>query len=382
MGIVINHDALPIGTGVVNVNASDGIVNINVNNPCGVCDPIIQSEVVCNVSDLWNKNLCANDSCYNHPVAKGDCLSFQFQFQNTKNGRSGVSIVPNQPMPTIPFGWFHYALNPTNFTIRAQIFNACTELEFTVPTPTTHNYADDMMSGASVFLTIDREASARTLPNRAWYKYVQNINLCIPEVLPAGFPEEFYIRFQVTPNTGSAFFIYSQVYEIAKCNPTIALEGVYSYQDCFGYNYANIDKFKRDAFDVGFGEKAKFGASIIAVTTIKAPATYRNVKRFYGTAEYEDYFVEKEIPERQCFSIKTKSYPIFRTRLQRIPPYVAEIFNNNITGTSVLLTGANTHPSTLQVQPVGGASKSNDESKMWYVDMQLRGCECIDYQQC
>ena len=45
MGIRINHDALPVGTGVVTVGTIDVVVPVNVNNPCAPCDDIIQAEV-------------------------------------------------------------------------------------------------------------------------------------------------------------------------------------------------------------------------------------------------------------------------------------------------------------------------------------------------
>jgi len=236
------------------------------------------------------------------------------------------------------------------------------------------------MTGATVMLDLDRDASSRTLPLLAWYRWVQNIRFCLPTTLPTGFPEEFYFEFTVRPFSGANYTVYSQVYEIAKCRPTIQLEGVYSYTDCFGYRYS-VPRPLRGRLEE-LADPLKFGAQVIAQKSIKTPVGYRNLHRFYGNAEYNDFFIEKDIPERQCYSIKTKSYPIFRVRLDRLPPYVAEIYNNNITGSVALLTGANTHPATLQVQPQGGASKSNDDNNMWYVDNNLRGCECLDYQQC
>jgi hypothetical protein len=385
MGIRTNYTALPLGTNGVGVGTIDVVVPVNVNNPCAPCDDLIQAEVVCEKNDVWNRNLCANDYCYNHPVLPGDCLDFQFQFQNTRQSRTAWKLYNYEQLPNILYTWYHYSLNPTNWTIRARIFNACTEQEFTIPTPSVHNYADDLMVGATVMLDLDRDASSRTLPLLAWYRWVQNIRFCLPTTLPAGFPEEFYFEFTVRPFSGANYTVYSQVYEIAKCRPTIQLEGVYNYTDCFGYRYSaprNLPTRDGILFLDDFGDKVGFGSQVIAQRSVKSSVAYRNLHRFYGNAEYNDFFIEKDIPERQCFSIKTKSYPIFRVRLDRLPPYVAEIYNNNISGKVALLTGANTHPATLQVQPQGGASKSNDDNNMWYVDNNLRGCECLDYQQC
>jgi hypothetical protein len=386
MGIVINHDSVPIGIGTgVPVNVDGIVVPLGVNNPCNVCEPIIQDEIICNLTDAWNLNLCPNDFCFNQPVAKGDCLSFQFQYQNTRNAPRAISIFSTQNTPNfINFGWYHYALNPTNFTIRARLFNACTGLEFTVPAPTVHNYADDMIQQATVFLDLDRDASSRTLPNQAWYRWVQNINLCLPTTLPTGFPTQFYFMFTITPNTGTAFNIFSQTYEVARCENTIQFEGVYSTTDCFGYTYSNPTI--KDPTNTNFGEKTPFPSQVLAVNNLigtrnSSGAVYRNLHRFYGNVEQVGHFIEKDIPERQCFSIKTKTYPLFRVRLKPCPPYVAQIWNNNMSGSVALLTGLGNAP-TIQVQPQAGADKNNDNSNMWIIDTELRGCDCLDYQQC
>jgi hypothetical protein len=388
MGILINHDSLPIGIGNgVTIGVIDIVVPLGVNNPCTVCDPIIQDEIICNLTDAWNNNLCPNDFCFNQPVAKGDCLSFQFQYQSTRNAPKPIGIYSTQTTPNfITYGWYHYALNPTNFTIRAKLFNACTGAEFTVPTPTTHNYADDMIQQATVFLDLDRDASSRTLPNQAWYRWVQNINLCLPTTLPTGFPSQFYFMFTITPFTGSAFNIYSQTYEVARCQDTIQFEGVYSTTDCFGYTYSNPSPNL-----TWFGSPVEtnpqpFPRQVLAVNNLiqlrsGQGATYRNLHRFYGNVEQVGHFIEKDIPERQCFSIKTKTYPLFRVRLKPCPPYVAQIWNNNMSGSVALLTGLGNEP-TIQVQPQAGADKNNDNSNMWIIDTELRGCDCLDYQQC
>jgi hypothetical protein len=386
MGIVINHDSVPIGIGTgVPVNVDGIVVPLGVNNPCDVCEPIIQDEIICNLTDAWNLNLCPNDFCFNQPVAKGDCLSFQFQYQSTRNAPRPISIFSTQTTPNfINFGWYHYALNPTNFTIRARLFNACTGAEFTVSTPSPHNYADDMIQQATIFLDLDRDASSRTLPNQAWYRWVQNINLCLPTTLPNGFPTQFYFMFTITPFSGSAFNIFSQTYEVARCENTIQFEGVYSTTDCFGYTYSNPTI--KDPTNTNFGEKTPFPSQVLAVNNLigtrnSSGAQYRNLHRFYGNVEQVGHFIEKDIPERQCFSIKTKTYPLFRVRLKPCPPYVAQIWNNNMSGSVALLTGLGNAP-TIQVQPQAGADKNNDNSQMWIIDTELRGCDCLDYQQC
>jgi hypothetical protein len=317
----------------------------------------------------------------------GDCLSFQFQFQNTRNARTAISYQQwlQRPAPKIAFNWYHNTLNPTNWTMKALLYDACTGLEFKVGSV---NYADTMIEQAGIFLSLDRKASAKTLPLNSFYRWTQNIRLCVPSTLPSGFPSQFYFKFQVREFTNMVTKnVYSQLYQIEKCDNTILLGGLYTNKDCFGYDYANPNI--QDL--VVFGDKNPGDTSTVSPftqvldrTLLKSnniSAQYNNTHRVRGTSNYVGRLIEKDIPERQCGSIKTSTKDQYDLRIKPVPPYIAEIINNALSGQVAYITGVPNY-GTIEVQPNGGAIKNNDVSNMWVVDLVLNGCECLDYHQC
>jgi len=381
MGIIrYVDDVTPVGT--------DGVYADSVYQPIPItpncsppCDEVIQGEIICNLANAWNNNLCVNDTCYTNPVIPGDCLYFQFQFQNTRNAKGSISWYQylQRAFPKIPYTWYHNSLNPTDWTIRAKIINACTGADYNVPS-TTNNYADVFMKNAGIFLSQDRKASAKTLPANSWYKWVQNGIFCIPSTLPANFPPQFYFSFEIKNFAGVSSFVFSQVYDVDTCNNTILLEGSYSLKDCFGYDYSiPLDNpLATPSYGIGTPFNQVVNSSFLVLNSERG---YRNVHRIRGNAEYVGRLIEKDIPERQCLSIKTSVKEQYRLRLKPLPPYVAEIVNNNLSGQLAYLTGV-ANKGLIEVQPNAGATKDNDISNMWLVDITLNGCECLDYHQC
>jgi hypothetical protein len=256
------------------------------------------------------------------------------------------------------------------------MFNACTNAEYKDPV-NNYNYADIFMRQAGIFLSQDRKASSKTLPINSWYRWTQNAQICIPTQLPANFPSQFYFTFEVKNFANASSTVYSQLYEIDTCSNTVYLEGAYSLKDCFGYDYSIpkdniIGEQKYTPFD-----QVLFGTALYNNISNQ----YRNAHRLRGTASYVGRMIEKDIPERQCLSIKTSIKEQYNVKLKPIPPYVAEIVNNNLSGKVAYLSGV-PGKGAIEVQPNGGAEKANDISNMWVVDLTLNGCECLDYHQC
>lgn len=386
MGIIRHIEVGPaLGSGTA-VGVSD-IYNPANQTSCDICDEVIQGEIICNLNDAWNNNLCGNDKCYQSPVVPGDCLNFQFQFQNTRNARNAISYQQflQRPNPKIQYSWYHNTLNPTNWTMKAKIWDACTGQEFKVGAV---NYADTMIEQAGVFLSLDRKASAKTLPINSYYRWVQNIRLCVPTSLPTGFPSQFYFSFEVVDNTGLASdTVFSQPYIIDKCSSTVLLGALYSNKDCFGYDYSNpvtssVIAPYRPAPDA-FNNPINQFTQVISANFMypNRDRRYNNTHRLYGTSNYVGRLIEKDIPERQCLSIKTSVKEQYDLKIQPVPPFIAEIINNNLSGQLAYITGV-PNKSIIEVQPNGGAVKNNDVSNMWVVDIILNGCECLDYHQC
>lgn len=388
MGVIEWIDiGTPIGSGTA-VGVGDLITNVS-QTPCDeVCDEIIQGEIICNLNDAWNNNLCSNDLCYYQPVVPGDCLNFQFQFQNTRNAKGAISFqrFQQRPNPKIQYGWYHHSVNPTNWTMKALMYDACTGQEY--KDGNNNNYADTLIEQATIFLSQDRKASAKTLPVNSWYRWTQNIRLCIPAQLPANWPKQFYFVFQVREFTNTVTKnVYSQLFEIDTCNSTILLGGMYTLKDCFGYDYSNPNNF---GGVVNLGPRQTDTQSVtpfnqvISANFLKSPTIsgqYNNTHRIKGTANYVGRLIEKDIPERQCLSIKTSVKEQYDIKAYPMPPYMAEIVNNALSGQVAYLTGVPGY-GTIEVQPNSGAVKNNDISNMWVVDITVNGCECLDYHQC
>ena len=376
MGVIEWIDiGTPIGSGTA-VGVGDLITNVN-QTACDVCDEIIQGEIICNLNDAWNNNLCSNDICYYQPVVPGDCLNFQFQFQNTRNAKGAISFQKFQqrPNPKIQYGWYHNMVNPTNWTMKAKIWDACTNQEY--KNALGFNVADSLIEQATIFLSQDRKASAKTLPVNSWYRWTQNIRLCIPATLPANWPKQFYFTFEVVDFSGTnSDTVYSQLFEIDTCNSTILLGGMYTLKDCFGYDYSIPPQSNNIPKETPFTQ-------VLWANNLYANRTgqYNNTHRIKGTANYVGRLIEKDIPERQCLSIKTSVKEQYDIKAYPMPPYMAEIVNNALSGQVAYLTGVPGY-GTIEVQPNSGAVKNNDISNMWVVDITVNGCECLDYHQC
>jgi hypothetical protein len=256
------------------------------------------------------------------------------------------------------------------------MFNACTNQEYKDPI-NNYNYADIFMRNAGIFLSQDRNASAKTLPINSWYRWTQNIQICIPSTLPANFPNQFYFTFEVRNFSNSGSTVYTQLYELDTCSNTVYLEGAYSLKDCFGYDYSI--PLENDQYG---GDIKPFNQIISSNFLYRGVSKeYRNAHRLRGTASYVGRMIEKDIPERQCLSIKTSTKEQYSVKLKPLPPYVAEIVNNNLSGKVSYLSGV-PGKGAIEVQPNGGAEKANDISNMWVVDLTLNGCECLDFHQC
>lgn len=376
MGVIEWIDiGTPIGSGTA-VGVGDLISNVN-QTACDVCDEIIQGEIICNLNDAWNNNLCSNDICYYQPVVPGDCLNFQFQFQNTRNAKGAISFqrFQQRPNPKIQYGWYHNMVNPTNWTMKAKIWDACTNQEY--KNALGFNVADSLIEQATIFLSQDRKASAKTLPVNSWYRWTQNIRLCIPATLPANWPKQFYFTFEVVDFSGTnSDTVYSQLFEIDTCNSTILLGGMYTLKDCFGYDYSIPPQSNNIPKETPFTQ-------VLWANNLYANRTgqYNNTHRIKGTANYVGRLIEKDIPERQCLSIKTSVKEQYDIKAYPMPPYMAEIVNNALSGQVAYLTGVPGY-GTIEVQPNSGAVKNNDISNMWVVDITVNGCECLDYHQC
>ena len=355
----LNVITLPwTGSGAIDVPSG-----IPIDIYCNVCAPVTNNPGInCLASDSWNCNLCGNDTKYDQPYVIGDCINFQFQFQDTLNSANAISYAQYQalPNPKIPYGWYHSTYNPTNYTIRAYMIDACTDVAVET------NDFEAMIQQACVYLFQDSKASYIGYPSQAWYRWGQNISICPSSATP----NSFYLKFVVSNHANVTTEYFSDTYTLAGCGTsTMVIEGVYDTVDCRGFTYHD--------------------PSVIPTTRSTTPpyslasnclypnrsGNYRNAFRVQGISEYVGVNIEKNIPKRFCASVITTSYPIYRVRTKPVPPYMADRMKIAMEGKYSLID-------TIQVNNMAGIQRQNDVGRMWIMDFEVQGCQCVQDQNC
>lgn len=356
-------------------------ISPNCDYPCNTTNAVTSPGIICDVSDGWNCNRCGNDKIYYNPVVPGDTLYFQLQVQNTKNAPAGVKFkAPGANYFSLPFApkikynWYHNSQNASYWTIRAQIFDACDNSEYVV---SGHNGIDDIIDQACIFLAQDLAASAKLMPVNAQYKWVQNLQITIPASLPVGFPDSFYIKFTIKDYANATSELYTEPFRIVTCQNTVVLEGIYNRKDCLHQVY-DATGAKYPSIDLNPVPYLLDGAYLFPARNILG--AYRNVIRIPGEIKHSGTNIIKDIPERQCESIKTSKQEIYRLRTQMLPPYVAEKIGLVLAGRTCYMTSDDV--GTVQFPTSGNLTKNNDTGKMWILDTELQGCICLDWHQC
>lgn len=355
----------------------------NCDYPCNTTNLIHPPGYICSPTDSWNCNLCGNDSSYFNPIAAGDTLYFQLQIQNNKNYSSGVKFkgpganyfsLPSTPR--IKYGWYHHSQNPSYQTIRAQIFDACTDTEYK-KSGDSFNYIDTITDQASVMLVQDVKASAKMLPTNAQYKWVQNLQITLPATLPNDFPNVFYIKFTIKDYSNGTSELYTEPYKVVNCLDTVLIEGVYGKEDCLFMTYqAGMNlKPNQDMNPVPYVLDALYLYPNRPIT-----AAYRNLFRIPGSIVKSGVNITKDIPERSCEATKISYQQLYRLRTTQLPPYIADRIGIVFAGKTGYLTTDKL--GTIQFPNAGRLEKNNEKSNMWIVDTELMGCICLDYHQC
>lgn len=373
----------PYPVGGETIDAKDIIIKVDVKDDCTDCDAVgALPDWVCNPGDRWccqfgesstqitggsGLSNC-NNKPYSEPVRLGDCLYFQFQFQNTLNGFGSQSFATYlQGGQSIPYGWYHSTLNPVSSTVRIRMIDASTgnivpDLVF-----------EPLIRQASVFLRRDDDASIG-YPFQAWYRWYQNVRICLPQS-QGSIPDEFYFRIDVTKFDSTVSTFYSQSYKIDEycesCDQQIhEVEGVWDTLDCNKAHYGQIPLV--GSIPV-FTQNDK-PPIILGVNTLTAsPETaHRDLIRILATFRKSDASIDKEMEDDSCVPTRTImrfSYD-FRTNDASLPPYQADRLVNIFTAPKILIDGA------TQVY-AQGLKKNNDVSDMWDINETLTGCPCV-----
>jgi len=240
------------------------------------------------------------------------------------------------------------------------MYDACTDAQVDTET------LEAMVQQACVYLFQDSKASYIGYPSQAWYRWGQNINICLTDQAPA----TFYFKFTVTHSNSSQTDYFSDTYALANCGfPTMVIEGIYDTTDCRGFTYHDPTVIPNTRSTI-----PPYSLASNCLRTGRS-GNYRNAFRVYGTSEYTGVNIEKTIPKRFCASVSTTSYPIYRVRTKPVPPFVADRMKYAMEGKYSLID-------SVQVNNMVGIQKSNETGRMWIMDFEVQGCQCVQDQNC
>jgi hypothetical protein len=368
----------PIGIGVgTPTGVDDIIIPVDINPDCLECDPVAYlPDILCPGEDSWccdipNEANTGGDSCgnlkYCQPVVQGQCLYFQFQFQNTLNGKKPVSfqywLINNQ---TIPYNWYHATLNPINWTIKAEIINAGTGASID---------ASPYIAQASVYLRRDDNASIG-MPQQAWYRWHQQIQICLPDESTMG-TNEFYLKFTVKNFAGNSTEYRSESYcYFDQCNPCddlLTIEGLWNSIDCWGQNYLTI---KDNTSAPHYNGSEVPPVLLFWSHLFNKTSQHRHIVVLKGHVRLTDADINKEIPDDECQAIEvrtTRNYQVYSNEL--LPPYVAEQLINALGAQQSLINGS-------ILANADGLSRNSDVGDMFQLDQVLSGCPCVIKREC
>jgi hypothetical protein len=369
----------PVGT-PVDAEIGDGVIPIDVLPYCDDCEAISYlPHILCDGEVDWCCSIpteanTGSDSCgnlkYCTPVSDGQCLSFQFMIQNTRNAPNSLSWAQFLQNQGITHGWFNSVTNPSNYTCKVRIFRAD-------GTQIADAVVDALIRSASVYLKRDELASPG-FPFQAWYNWHQQIEICIPDM--STLADEFYFEFEFLPfgwTTGAGTKYRSQRYCYAQCDidcrdRVVCIEGVYPDRDCDGLNYLpvpptiNFNKYKgTETPPQILWARSMFNNFSTHTHRVCIPAVFR----------LSDAQIEREIPDTECTPVSItawKSYELHGNK--QIPPYEAQNIMKAFTAPVVIIEG-------VQVNP-NGLRKGDGVGDMFSINETLTGCPCVQDNGC
>lgn len=360
-------------------DASDIITPVDVLPVCDECESVAMlPNILCPDEVDWccltsgtNEvgepgNVCG-DIPYCQPVVDGQCLNFQFQFQNTLNRRKPISWAQWLSSPqTIQYGWYHPSTNPTNWTIRMRIIDANGN---EVPNPESY------IQQASVYLLRDDNASTG-FPLQAWYRWVQQIQICLPSRGTFA-TDNFYIEFEVRDfgwTTGDGTKYRTEQYCYHECEddcdkPLTTIEGVWDEIDCWGQYYGLL----KPALSQIKYNGTEIPPRVLSATFMYSnrPSQHRHTVVIQATFRLDGFEISKEIPDGQCIATQTTSNATYHLKGNvQFPPYMARLLGNAFSAQQTVINN------NVQVHATG-LNRNDSVGSMFEIDENLTGCPCV-----
>lgn len=375
--IIRNIDfGTPIGGGT-NSDVKDVVIPVDLIHDCGDCDAVSHlPDILCPGEDDWCCNIpteanTGNDSCgnlrYCQPVEEGQCLYFQFRFQNTLNRKKPISFAQwLQTGQTITYNWYHSTINPVNWTIKAEIIDHVTGLPIADTSPYIRN--------AGIYLKRGDDASIG-MPQQAWYNWYQQVIICLPAM--GTFSDEFHIRFTVKDITGATTEYRTENYCYFQCaddcDRLLKIEGDWESVDCWGQNYLPT---KDNTSAPRYTGNEIPPVMLYWSNLVNTPIQHRHIVQVPGIIRLTDSDINKEIPDDECRAIKVTANRGYQVKSNaQLPPYVAEQLLNAFTAQLTIFNDS------IQAN-ADGLSRNSDAGDMFELDQTVTGCPCVVKSVC
>lgn len=299
------------------------------DNPCGLA--VTNGGLyICDPSQSWNCNLCPNDLPFSNVVDQYDVLKFQFQQIDNANGLLG------------PFtnGWGYFG-DPNVFA-SGYIRNCCTG-QIIEKSPGVNLEVMDILGDVDfvgVYTTTNYQGN-QTVSN------IQQIELKMellkPYLLAAG-TDCFYIEFvfdlPLTP-----YSIYTEGFQLTRCDDTVLIQGEYTLKDCFGQYYGdNVE---------GIGNWGPFYYQY----------------RLRGYLEMDSVSIQKEFVGTQERTVSSQTVEKYTLKTQRLPLQVVKMLSNMLSAPNVTIDG-------VDYVVDGDLTKNNDVGNQWFLEIPLRRNNC------
>lgn len=306
--------------------------------------------ILCDCSDSWNCNLCANDSAFWIPFESGDTFDFQFQ--------QPYQIKDNSKF----YGWTYPGLSAPfdEGFCSFEIFSCCndepvrvSELEvfeslFTdafVGNYTSTDYAGNETTSSIQQIRFDLAAIAALVLEQTgdscfYFKFCFATSAA---PLPYAFRQEQVVCF------------CSEPFKAIPCSngkKSVLVESTYPFKDCFGLYY-------------GTNSSAYWGS----------PFQYSNAVRIPGSFEQDNFDIQKQIVNTTLKTTGSQLCENWTLRSQHAPQRFVRLIATIFAGREVYIAGKE-----YQVQ--GEIPKNNEIGSHWYFEAKAERCECSQSLSC
>lgn len=299
-----------------------------INNPCSLA-VTNGGLLICDPTQSWNCNLCANDLPYYNIVADKDVLYFQFQQLDDNNG----------------FGWGY--VSDANVFAGGIIRDCCTGNPIQKSVGVNLEVVD--VIGSVDFIGVYGTTNYQGITT---YSNLQQITIDMDLLKPyliSNNTDCFYIEFQfnlhVTP-----YSIFTEPFKLEHCDDTLFIESFYTSKDCYGQYYGNDTSPLWSSSNWG---------------------QFNYNYRLKGYLELESISIEKEFVGNRDRTVSSQTIEKYMLKTHRLPEQVVRMLSNMLSAPVIKIDG-------VEYVVDGDMSKNNEVGNQWFLEVGLRRIGCSE----